>query len=192
VPDDDALSDRRRASEEDYFRKRDRELVAKMRQAAEAEQARRDMGTKTGLQDPEVLQELQALGFSPETVSLLPLVPVIQVAWAEGGVSNAERKLLVELARSRGIAEGSAADRQLAEWLARRPDAQVFASATRLIRAMLDVSSDERGDLTADDLLRYSERIAAASGGVLGLRRISAEEQTLLASIAAELKGRRA
>ena len=47
-----------------------------------------DMIAKTGLSDPELLRDLNELGFTPETVTLLPLVPIVQVAWAEGGVSD--------------------------------------------------------------------------------------------------------
>ena len=52
-----------------------------------------------------MLQELEALGFTPDTVSLLPLVPIVQVAWAEAGVSDDERKLIVQFARG-GISRG--------------------------------------------------------------------------------------
>ncbi len=187
--DHDALADRGRALEEEYFRKRDRELVEKIQLAANRERARREMGEKTGLQDVEMLQELEALGFTPETVELLPLVPVVQVAWAEGHVTGAERALLVKLARSRGIAEDSAADRQLVEWLDTRPDPDVFSRAMRLIRAVLAAQPQE-GALNADDLVSYCESVAAASGGILGLKRISGEERAVIESIAAELKTR--
>jgi hypothetical protein len=143
------------------------------------------MGQKVGITDPELLKELDALGFTPETVVLLPLVPVVQMAWAEGDVSAAEGALLVKLARSRGIAEGSAADRRLADWLERRPPEHVFTQATRLIRAML-ASSDQR-DLTAADLVKQCEAIATASGGLLGINRVSTEERQLLASLAEQL-----
>lgn len=191
MADSDRASDRGRASEDEYFRKKDRELVEKMRKAGAAEEARREMGTKTGLEDPALLQELQDLGFTPETVSLLPLIPVLQVAWAEQGVTAAERDLIAKLARARGIAEGSAADRQLSAWMTSRPDAAVFTRAGRLIRAMLASGSEQARELTADDLVQYCEKIAAASGGMLGIGRISAEERTLLANIAADLKGRK-
>jgi hypothetical protein len=191
MPEDHPLSERGRSFEEDYFRKKDRELIEKMRQGAAAAQTRRDIGAKTGLNDPELLDELQELGFTADTVGLLPLVPVVQMAWAEGGVTPAERKLLVELARSRGIAEGTPADRKLAEWLTTRPEAAVFSRATRLIRAMLETPSPEHANLTADELVKYCESIAAASGGILGMGRISAEERSLLSNIASELKSRR-
>jgi hypothetical protein len=184
----DGLSDQGRKREEDYFRKRDRELIERMRQAAAAEQSRRELEAKTGLQDPEMLRDLQELGFTPDTIALLPIVPILQVAWAEGGVSEAERKLIVQLARARGIAAGSAADRQLNEWIERRPSADVFSSATRLIRAMLDRQTEAVGDLSADDVIKYSESIASASGGLFGIGKISAEERATLAQIAAALK----
>lgn len=146
------------------------------------------MGARTGLTDPKLLQELQALGFTPDTVALVPLVPLVQVAWAEGGVTAAERALIVTLARARGVAEGSAADLQLADWLDRRPSEDVFARATRLISAMLAAPGQAR--LGADDLVRHCESIATASGGIFGINRVSAEERQLLASIADALKGR--
>jgi hypothetical protein len=191
MPEDNPLAERGRGLEEDYFRKRDRELIEKMRKASTAEDARRAMENTTGLQDPALIKELEELGFTPETVALLPLMPLVQMAWAEGGVSDAERKLIVQLARARGITEGSVADRQLSTWLSSRPGNDVFSRASRLIRAMLDKPVTDHG-LTADDLVKYCESIAAASGGILGIHRISAEERELLNTIARDLKGRRA
>lgn len=189
--DKDSLGERGRALEDEYFRKKDRELVEKMRRAAEVDQARTRLGQTTGLNDPALLQELQELGFTADTVSLLPLVPVLQMAWAEGGVTREEREVLVRFARSRGIAPDTAADRQLTEWLANRPDEAVFARAGRLIRALLESGSPSAAALTADELVLHAEKIAAASGGILGLGRISPEERALLKQIAQELKGRK-
>lgn len=187
---DDPLADRRRTHEEDYFRKKDRELIEKMRLAAEADRLRRDLGDRTGLSDPELLRELQELGFTPDTVSLLPFIPIVEMAWAEGGVTPAERQMLIQLARARGIQAGGTADALLGDWLERRPAQDVFTRATRLIAAMLD--SGARTGLDAEDVVRYCEEIAAASGGLLGIGRVSAEERATLARIAHELKGRRA
>jgi hypothetical protein len=193
MSDHDAFADRGRALEEEYFRKKDRELVEKMKRAAAEESARTEMGRATGLSDPALLTELQELGFTPETVSLLPLVPVIEVAWAESGVTPAERDLIVKLARSRGIDDASPAGRQLKEWMSDRPDSVVFERAGRLIAAMLNSSSDEvRRGLTTDDLVAYCEQIAAASGGIFGtaLRSVTSEERALLSRIASDLKTR--
>ncbi|MEQ1758338.1 MAG: hypothetical protein ABL986_08475 [Vicinamibacterales bacterium] len=187
MPNENPLGERGRVLEDDYFRKKDRELIEKMRQASAAEAASRELSAKSGLRDPEMLEELQALGFTPDTVALLPLVPLLQMAWAEGGVSEAERTLILQLAGTRGIEDGSAADRQLRSWLSSRPDAQVFSSASRLIRATLDSEASGVAPLTADDLVKYCEQIAAASGGIFGIGRVSSEERALLDTIARDL-----
>jgi tellurite resistance protein len=186
----DGITQDVRAREEEYFRKKDRELIERMKQAAAAEQARKELATRTGIQDPALIGELEELGFTPETIVLLPLVPIVQVAWAEGGVSDAERKLLLQLARNRGVTADSDADRQLKDWMDNRPGADVFARATRLIRAMLDSPEASHAGMSADELIRYTETIASASGGILGIGKVSAEERATLAQIAAALKAR--
>ena len=190
MADHDAFQDRGRALEEEYFRKKNRELVEKMQRDAADEQARQALQAKTGLTDPESLRELQSLGFSADTVTLLPFVPVVRVAWAEGGVTDAERQAITKLARARGIDAGTPADRQLSEWLARCPEEHVFTRATRLIGAMLDVPGQVPVGVTADNLVKDCENIAAASGGLFGLRKVSDDERALLHSIAAALKSR--
>ena len=188
MADRDIISERGRSLEDDYFKKKDRELIEKIQKAAAAEQVRTDLGRASGLSDPALIQELLDLGFTPDTVSLLPLVPIVQMAWAEGGITPSERDLIVRFARSRNIDAGSAADQQLTSWMTSRPTEAVFASAGRLIRAMLD--SGAAAGLNPDDLVAYCESIASASGGVFGIGKISAEERTLLSSLAATLKGR--
>jgi hypothetical protein len=192
MADYDSIHERGRALEEEYFRKKNRELVEKMRLDAGRDEARRGMAAATGVTDPELLQQLQNLGFTPETVGLLPLVPVVQMAWVDGDVSDAERSAIMQIARTRGIAEGSAAFHQLTAWLADRPAPGVFESATALIRAMVDAPAADAQKIAADDLVAYCETIAAASGGLLGINRISSDERALLASLASDLKKRRA
>jgi len=193
MSDHDAFAERGRALEEEYFRKKDRELVEKMRRAAAADQARGELSAQTGISDPAMLAELQELGFSGDTVILLPLMPVLELAWAEGGITAAERQQLISLARGRGIAEGGAADRQLTAWMAERPAPAVFAKAARLISALLDAGAPAAKGLTADQLVKYAEQIASASGGLLGLpiRAISMEERDLLTRITNDLKARK-
>jgi DNA-binding phage protein len=146
MTDGEFLDDRRRASEDDYFRKKDRELIEKMRQTAAAERATNELRSKTGLSDPELLKSLQDLGFTPDTIGVLPLVPIVQIAWAEGGVSAAERDLIVKFARERGIAAGTPADALLQAWMARKPSDAVFAHAGGVF-GLGKISSEERATL---------------------------------------------
>jgi hypothetical protein len=190
VANSDGITDDVRKREEEYFRRKDRELIDRMRQEAESASARKQLETATGIHDPESLKDLEALGFTPRTLALLPLMPVLQVAWAEGGISAAEREMIVTLARSRDIAAGSEADQQLQDWLEHRPSGDTFRKASRLIGAMLDRPEGTEIQMSADDLIKYCEQIAHASGGLFGFGSVSAEEKTALQQIATQLKRR--
>jgi hypothetical protein len=190
VSDRDAFADRGRALEEEYFRRREQELIEKLRQRAQADAAKQQLAEQAGVADEEILQDLQELGYTPETVALLYLVPLVQVAWAEGGVSDRERTLIVEAARARGIEADTSADAQLTQWLTTRPSEKLFEQTLRAIRAILESRPAAEREASRADLLTYSTAIAEASGGVLGLRSVSPEERALLARISSELESK--
>jgi hypothetical protein len=189
VSDKDSFADRRRSQEEEYFHKREQELIAKMRKRGADEASRNQMAEQTGIGDEALLQELQAAGYTPETVALVHLLPLVQIAWADGSVSTRERDVVVEKARGRAIEQGSEADRKLTEWLTERPSEDAFATALRAITAMLQGRSQSEREATSQDLLSSCTNIASASGGVLGFGKVSDEEQALLDRIKRALEG---
>src|SRR5688572_10184253 len=122
----DAFASRKKGQEEEYFRKQEQALIEQMRARQQAEAERQQMAEALGLADDEILRELQALGYTRETVSLLHLAPLVQVAWAEGKMTEGERRLIHDLARSRNIEAGSPVDQRLTEWLDQRPAEDFF------------------------------------------------------------------
>jgi len=104
MPNDNPLGERGRALENEYFRRPDRELLDRARRTSVLDDERRELAALTGLQERDV-EALQEQGFKPDTIALLPLVPLVQVAWAEGGVVDGltavaaeERALLIWIA----------------------------------------------------------------------------------------------
>jgi hypothetical protein len=188
MTDKEFFGDRRRSKEEEYFRKQEQELIEKLRQRGREEATRRRMAERTGVADEEVLRDLEALGYTPETVMLLHLVPLLQMAWAEGSVSDRERDLIIEAARARGIDKDSAADYQLASWLASRPSDELFEKTLRAIGAILQTRPPEEREANQRDLLSRLTAIASASGGILGFGKVSPEEQQVLARISQEIE----
>lgn len=186
----DGITDEIRKREEEYFRRKDRELIARMREAECAAKMRAVLEDQTGIHDQESLAELEALGFTPDTCALLPLIPLLQVAWAHDGVSAAERSAIINLARSRGIEPGTPADLQLTLWLDHPPSQETLAKATRLIAAMMEHPGTVAADVSADELIRQCDAIAHASGGLFGIGAVSADERRALEQIAAKLKNR--
>lgn len=180
----DAFKDRGRASEEEYFRKKELELIEKMRQRAEHQ----PIAEAVGITDDEILGDLQALGYTRETVTLLHVVPLIQVAWIDGEVAGSERERIYELARVRGVELGSVAYQQLTDWLTHRPSREFFEKTWHIIQGILKASSPRERETMRRDLVAWCTDIAAAAGGFLGFgSKISQEEQALLERVATQL-----
>jgi hypothetical protein len=188
VADNEFLGDRRRIQEEEYFQRQEQELIAKLHQTGREEATRARMAERSGVADQEILRDLKTLGYTPDTVMLLHLVPLLQIAWAEGGVSDRERALIVEAARVGGIEAGSAADNQLATWLATRPSADFFEGTLRTIGAILQTRPLEEREPSRRDLLSYCTAVASASGGILGFGKVSPEERKVLTRVSQEFE----
>jgi hypothetical protein len=185
------LDKRKNAMEEEYFRKQEKELVEKMQLDKTQESARLEMASTLGIADSDIVRALQALGYTPATISLLYLVPLIQVAWAEGSVSKHERTLILEAAGARGIEFGSSAYECLSEWLNVRPMEAFFERTLHVIRALLQILPLEQRETVKRDLVSYCTKVAEVSGGFIGFlgssRRVCTEERELLARIVTEL-----
>jgi len=181
--DDNAMARRGKALEDEYFHRKEKELIEKLRTRRAAEAQMKELSEATGIPNEEVLKTLQELGYTRETVALLHLVPLINVAWADGKVSGPEREMILEAANMHGVEQASPAYQQLEDWLQNRPDEAFFDQTLKVIRHLAPVDGE------SGDILNQAMQVASASGGILGFgSKISAEEQALLSRIAAALR----
>src|SRR5918995_1141236 len=85
------LRDRGRSLEDEFFRREDARLKEKLRETAEREGAREALARAAGIKNPEIVERLIGLNIRPETVTALSLVPLVEVAWADGSLDDNER-----------------------------------------------------------------------------------------------------
>jgi hypothetical protein len=178
------LDDREHALENEYFFRKDRELIDHLREEGRKEAERRALEEELQTHDTAFLQELQAAGFSPDNLRLIHLVPLVEVAWSEGEVTARERELILALASRRGFATDSAAFQQLVGWLDSRPDAAFFETTYEAIRRLLALQDETSRQATREDLVAWCTRIAEATGGILGMAPISKDERECLRRVA--------
>ena len=189
MSDKDLFRDRERVLEDEYFRKKEKELIERLRKRRDSETERQKLAEAAGVKDEQIINDLEELGFTSDTVALLHVAPLVQVAWAEGNVSERERELILKAASLRGIAEGTPAFERLKDWLSRRPSEDTFERILRVIAALLESLPPQERDAGKADLLSYSNQIASVSGGFLGLgNKVSDEESIVLNQIASELE----
>lgn len=188
----DAFKERERAAEEAYFRAKDAKLVDKLRARATMGELAAALKEKLQVDDPRLLGEIAELGVAPETGAALLLAPLVQVAWAEGTVTDRERKAVLEVASSRGIEDGSPAHAKLLEWLDQRPPDRLFDAAMAAIKAGLSVLSPTERLERVQRYVNACNRVAHTSGGVMELLgmggTISGQEAEVLEAITAKLR----
>jgi hypothetical protein len=174
------LEDRKRSLEEAFFAKQNQELVERLRAMKEREERTHAVRQASGIEDPELLTRLVELGLGADTVAALSLVPLIEVAWADGEVQLRERQAVLRAAAEAGIEKGSTAATLLESWLARRPDPALLAAWKGFVRQLAaELAPDARRSLR-NDVLGRAERVAEAAGGILGAAAISGKERDKL------------
>jgi hypothetical protein len=187
---DPLLGDRRRALEEEFFARENEKLRQQLRAKMESQAHREGLAKASGISHPDVLDHLVKLGLDAQTVIALGLVPLIDVAWADGKMAERERLAVLSAAREKGIDDASPAGLLLASWLSAPPPPKLREVWIDYVRALCrELSPLERGELR-DDLLGRARAIAESAGGFLGLgSKVSPEEQQELARLEAAFAG---
>ncbi len=122
---------------------------------------------------------------------LIPLVPLIKIAWAEGRVTKRERHLIYETAARMGVKPGTSAHRRLAEWLELHPTPEFYDHALDILSLRWQSLDEDEKNRRKFDLISDCTRIAEASGGAknysAGGARICDEEIAVVKHIARKL-----
>jgi tellurite resistance protein len=188
----DAFKERERAAEAAYFHAQDAKLLEQIRTRATLGDIAAALGEKLQVDDPALIAEARDLGLTAETGPAALLVPLVIVAWAEGGVKPTERAVVLELASARGIEAGSPAYDQLMRWLENRPPDALMDVALKAIRIGLSVLPPEERDESIRRYVDACREVAMATGGFPGLfgmgGKISDGEASLIDSIIARLR----
>jgi hypothetical protein len=182
--DPEVLRDRGKSLEDEFFRREDQRLIQKLEQMRAAETNRAALAKAAGIGNPAVVDKLLELGVQAQTVAALALVPLVEVAWADGELDRRERGVILDRAKTSGLADGSAEYELLAAWLDRRPDSKLLTAWTHLVRGLSEQLSREEIARLKADLLDRARAVATASGGVLGMgSKISGAEAAMLAEL---------
>ena len=178
------LDDRRRSLEEAFFAKQNKQLLDKMRQKAEAEELAQALSEASGITDQEVLGHLVAAGVHAESAAALALVPLVEVAWADGKMEKSERRAILSAAEESGIATDSASHELLESWLDVRPEPSLLDSWKEYAGELAKSLSTEAAAALKKQVLGRAREVARSAGGLLGLASISFVEEKKLEELA--------
>lgn len=177
------LDERRQALEEAFFRKQDAALRAQIQAAREHASAREALAAHSPRADAELLDRLVELGIRVESLAALMLVPLVEVAWADGTMDPREREAVLNAAAASGVEPESPSHALLESWTSERPPAALYASWSAYVASLCrELSADHRWHLE-EQLLGRARSVARAAGGFLGLAKVSKPEEEVLARL---------
>src|SRR5262249_12906702 len=99
-----------------------------MKAKLELQRTKHELRKSPGMSDGAVLDQLVALGLRANTIAALSVVPLIQVAWADGAIQDNERTAVLQGAHGKGLEEGTDGYELLQAWLKRRPGDELFTA----------------------------------------------------------------
>jgi hypothetical protein len=179
----DFLADRRKALEEAFFAKQDAKLIEQLRADREKQLAIDALKGASSIDDPELLEKLVDLGIDARSWTALALVPLIEVAWADGRMEAKERDAVLAAAREHGVPLDSPGHALLENMLATRPDAAVFAAWGGYVTELAANFTAEERDAMRARLVERARKVARSAGGMLGIGAISEAEKRVIAAL---------
>ena len=182
----DMFRKRGQADEEAYFHRQDAELIARLRQNAQFSEIAHALAEKLHVDEPTLLERIKELGVTLETGAAFILAPLVEVAWVDGNVSDAERAAILHIAKQRGVVPGSDDYRQLLDWLDHRPPDDIFRTSLEAIRIGISVLPPGESEQRISAMIKACEDVAKAAGGLSGLlqlKGISPNEGAVITAI---------
>jgi hypothetical protein len=175
-----SLRESKRTLEEEFFHKESERKLGELREQLARQSSRQELQDASGISDPLLLDRLMKLGVTAETSTLLNLVPVIEVAWADGTIQSEEREAILSGAKNEGIAEGSPAHGLLLGWLQTRPASSLFEAWLGYVRDLTAELSAEQTAVLSARVSSFARGVAEAAGGFLGIGSVAGSEQKVL------------
>lgn len=185
MSDHSALEERGKALENQFYEKQDKEKLAAMKDKLEDQASKDDLRKASGMTDDAVLDKLVHLGMKANTIAALSLVPLIEVAWADGEIQDNERTAILQGAHGKGLEQGSDGYELLQSWLKKKPDSELLDAWEAYIKALASQLNDEQNRLLKNQIVGFAKMVASAAGGFLGIGRVSASEEKVLHRIEA-------
>jgi len=171
------LDERRKAQEEEYFRKQNAEAAAKLKAKLELEES--------GVQDEGLVETLMKAGFDTDSARALYLVPVLEVAWADGKIQSEEKQSVIELLEERGIEKNSKAYQLVLKWLSGRPTDHSYLQAKSFLEPYI-TELKKSGKPFSHWVIKAANKVAQVTGGLFGIgwNMVSKKEEAVLKQIA--------
>lgn len=163
-----------------FFMEQDQALIKKLQELKMLQESKEALRLASGIQDDHLLERLVELHVTPQTLAALTAIPLIETAWADGSVDLKEKGKILEALERHGIKKSTIEHDLVELWLSHKPDEKLFVAWEEMIKEIcIKMNKDDLKKFHAS-LMDDTQAVAQASGGFLGMKKISPEEKKTL------------
>jgi hypothetical protein len=169
--------------EEEYFRKKDFELLEKLKGVFQKKIDKEAVRKATGVTNERLLDRMVELNVRGEALAAFQLYPLVEIAWADGNLSESEARSVLAAGEKQGLRPGTKAYEMLEQRLHRGPDPEVRKIWFLYAEELKKVLSPRELETFRNDLLERARAVIAASGHLERLLVDLLGERKVLAAI---------
>lgn len=140
--------------------------------------------------DVQLLRTLKEFGLNEHNYKAICLLPLVEVAWADGKIQDAERAFIRDIAEGHELL-GRGGQEVVDQWLASKPDADFYVRGRELL---VKLAFRKRGlgaeipKRAVDSVVDFCSLVAESAGGLFDLYwTVSASEKKAIRLIAEHL-----
>ena len=175
---------RERAYEAEYFSRKDADLIDKLKAVFHKKIDKQSIREATGVTDERVLDRLVELNLNGELMAAFNLLPLVEVAWADGEVDDREVRAVLSAAEQHGCPPGSNAYTLLETRLREGPVKEARKVWFLYAETLKNTLSPQQLAEFRKDLVETCLQVAETSGGLLNLVfKVSANERQIIEAI---------
>lgn len=166
--------------EDAFFQEQERKILEKRRALHQLEETKQNLAAASGIRNEAVLNKLISLQVHPEALASLALVPLVEVAWSDGSISDKEREAVLNASQQAAARQPGLDHELLKQWLTHRPAPELFTAWEAYVHGLRELLNPEETRALQEEILAHARQIAGASGGLLGIGAVSAREKEVL------------
>ncbi len=172
---------RGRVLEELFFFKHNSALIEEKQQLEKMERNLKTMAGISGISNEALLRKLFELNVQVEVLAILLIIPLIEVAWADGKMNERERAAILAAAESSRIFGGPIDSSLFEHWLQEEPPKGFLESWIFYMQGLCQLLSEKERQTLESDILQRARTVAQAGQGGAGSKsKISRKTENVL------------
>jgi len=159
------LHSRGQSLEDLFFFKQDASLLAKREQLRKMERNIETLSEISGIQDESLLRKLADLNIQIEVLATLSIIPLIELARADGKIDEKEQQEILEAAERFGICKSPVNRSLFAHWLKNDPPDGLIDSWIFYMQGLSQLLNKKERLAFKTGFLNWAKKVAEAGTG---------------------------